>query len=95
MTEQELLDALAQADNVYEEAKAKMAKVKRAWLDAETVVIEAKLERERIREELRVFRGASTTVIRPNSRTQEIEEFRERNPEVVEFARERDKIKED
>lgn len=95
MTEQELLDALAQADVAYEEAKAKMAKAKRAWVDTETEVIEAKLARDRIREQLGVFRRVSTTVIRPNSRTQEIEDFRERNPEIVEFARERDKIEED
>ncbi len=95
MTEQEILDALAEADIAYEQAKEKMAKAKRAWVDTETAVIEAKLARDRIREELRVFRKVSTTAQRPNSRTQEIEAFRERNPELVEFARQRDKIKED
>ncbi len=49
MTEQEILDALAEADIAYEQAKEKMAKAKRAWVDTETAVIEAKLARDRIR----------------------------------------------
>lgn len=94
MTEQELLDALSKADRAYAEAKGKLAKAKRAWVDAETVVIETKLARDRLREELRVYRN-TTPNYAPNARELEIEGFRERNPGMVEYARQRDGIEED
>ena len=89
MDEQQLLAALAQADRNYEDAKYKMAQAKRLWIDAESMVLETKLAYERLQERLRVYRKTTPGSFL-ESREADIEGYRERNPEVVEFARQRD-----
>jgi hypothetical protein len=92
MTEQEIIDKLAEAEKDWLESKRKLAEAKKRWTDAETSLINASIHRDRVREELRVHRN---TVPRHelSRRDLEIEEFRQNNPEVVEFARLRDEEK--
>lgn len=89
MNEQEILAAIAKADKDFAAAKEKLSRAKRVWLDAETIVIETKLARDRLRERLRVYRNITPTHIL-DLRELDIEGFRERNPGMVEFARQRD-----
>jgi hypothetical protein len=93
-TEQEILDRLAEIEKECQDAKRKLVDAKKRWTEAETLLINASLQRDRIREELRVHR---VTVPRhePSHRDIEIERFRQDNPEIVEFAKERDKPKEE
>ena len=56
-TEQELLDSLAEAEKDWLDAKRKLTDAKKRWTEAETLCIDAKLHKERITEELRVFRA--------------------------------------
>ena len=56
MTEQELINQIAEADKEVADAKKSLAEAKRRWTDAETNLINAKLNREKIVEELRVLR---------------------------------------
>ncbi len=88
-TEQELLDKLREAEKGYAESKRKLSETKKRWTDAETELVNSKLHMERVKEELRVHRN-TTVRHEPSRRDQEIEEFRQNNPEVVEFARLRD-----
>jgi hypothetical protein len=57
MTEQELLDQLAEAELNWNEAKRKLAVAKKLWTHAETLCIDSKLQKERVEEALRVFRN--------------------------------------
>ena len=91
-TEAELLETLRQQERAYMEAQKKLAQAKKVWTEAETRVVETKLTVDRTREELRVLRN-TTPNYTPTLRELEIEGFRERNPETVEYARERDEEK--
>lgn len=92
MTEQELIKKLAEADREVVDAKKALAEAKKRWTDAETDLITAKITRERIKEELRVYRNV-TVRYDPDGRDLEIERFRKDNPELVEWARQRDQRK--
>ena len=94
MTEQELINKLAEADREVTDAKKALAEAKKRWTDAETNLISAKINRDRIKEDLRVYRR-TTVRYDPDARDLEIERFRKDNPEVVEWARQRDKLKND
>lgn len=91
-TEKELVDKLAEAEKEMAEAKKALAEAKRRWTDAETDLISAKINRDRIKEDLRVYRKV-TVRYDPDSRDLEIERFRKDNPELVEWARQRDQRK--
>lgn len=88
-TEQELMNGLAEAEKELHDAKRALAEAKKRWTDAETNVISAKLKKDRIKEELRVYRK-TTPKYEPDQRDLDIERFREENPELCEWARERD-----
>jgi hypothetical protein len=92
--EQDLIDSVNETERAHEDAKVNLAKAKRAWLDAETFVIETRVNKDRAREALRVYRN-TTPNVPLTLRETEIEGFRERNPGIVEWARERDQIEED
>lgn len=94
MTEQELIDKLAEADREVTDAKKALAEAKKRWTDTETNLISAKINRDRIRESLRVHRSI-TPRYEPDLRDLDIERFRKDNPELCEWARERDRIKND
>lgn len=55
--EQELLSQLKEANTTLQYARAAFAEAKRKLVDAETNVINAKLEVEKLNEEMRVFRN--------------------------------------
>lgn len=91
-TEQELMDKLAEANKAMLEAKRKLSEAKKRWTDAETELVSTSIHRDRVKEELRVYRNI-TVRHDPSRRDLEVEEFRKNNPEVVEFARLRDEEK--
>ena len=76
------------------EARSALAEAKRKWTAAETDVISAKLNRDRVKEELRVHRN-TTPRYEPDSRDLDIIRFREDNPELMEWMRERDEKKDE
>jgi hypothetical protein len=57
MTEQDMLALLTAAEKDLAEAKVNLTKARRAVTDAESKVIETKLNRDRAKEALRVFRN--------------------------------------
>jgi hypothetical protein len=57
MTEQELLDKLAEAELDWLDAKRRLTAAKKLWTDAETKCIDTKLHKERLEESLRVLRA--------------------------------------
>ena len=89
MDEQELVSALTQAEREYKLAKDKLAQAKKVWTAAETVVIESKLVRDRAQDALRAYRAITPDHIL-DEQEREIVEYRERCPEMVQFAKERD-----
>ena len=93
MTEQELLDQLETIEYSYLSAKRKLIEIQKQYADIETLLIELKINKEKLTEELRVFR--KTNASQPLSlRDLEIEKFRKNNPELCQWASERDKPKE-
>lgn len=87
--EQDLLDQIEKAETEHRHAKAKFAKAKRDVVNAETDVVNTKLHVARLREQLRVYRNI-TPKDEPSARDLEIQRFREDNPEVCEWAKQRD-----
>ena len=92
-TEEELLQQLAEAEKEYEQAKKALARAKRLILSAETEVINRKIQLEKIQETVRVFKCTSPSNPEITLHQQEIIRFREDHPELVEFAKERDRNK--
>ena len=83
----ELIEKLEQAKAEWLEAKSQLRKAEKAWVDAETKLIEKTIAKERIEEQLRVY---NNTTPKPKAVSDEIKGFRERNPEVCQLAYERD-----
>jgi hypothetical protein len=92
VTEQELINNLEEADREVVDAKKVLAEAKKRWTDAETDLIGAKINRDRAKETLRVYRNV-TPKCDPDQRDLELERFRAEHPELVEFARQRDEDK--
>lgn len=55
--EKELVEAIQQADKDKDKSRSIMGKLKKAWVEAESNFIEAKIRKERLVEELRVYRA--------------------------------------
>ena len=89
-TEKELLGKLAEAEKELDDARRALTDARKRWTDAETDVISAKLNKERIKEEIRVHRN-TTPSYEPTSEELELERFRRDNPELMQWVRERDK----
>lgn len=88
-TEKEILDELQNIEFRKEEAKFLLVKTKKVWMEAETNLISLKIECDRVKEQLRVWR--STTVrYDPDGRDLEIAQFQQDHPELVKWARQRD-----
>lgn len=81
-TEQELLEKVSDSEREYKEACDRLTEAKKRWTDAETQVIEAKLARDRSKEELRVHR-ATTVKYEMTPEEEDIERFRKRLPELM------------
>jgi uncharacterized protein YdiU (UPF0061 family) len=89
MKEQELVSKLDEAEDELKLAQRALAEAKKRWTDAETLVIDCKIHRDRMKNKLRDFR-AVTPKYEPTKRDEDIEQYRKNNPEVVEMARQRD-----
>ena len=93
-SEQELLSKLAEAEKELNDARNFLADAKKKWTAAETNVISAKLHRDRVKEELRVHRN-TTPKYEPSPEDLDLERFRTSHPELMEWIRERDAIKDE
>jgi len=89
-----LLSKLAEAEKSLHEARNALADAKRKWTAAETEVISAKIHRDRVKEELRVYR-ITTPRYEQSPQDVDLERFRKENPELMEWVRERDSKKDD
>lgn len=89
-TEKELLSKLAEAEKELTDAKRLLTEARKRWTDAETDVISAKLKTERVKEEIRVHRN-TTPNYEPTPEELDLERFRQDNPELMQWVRERDK----
>lgn len=91
MTEKELVEKLAQAEQDLKAAQRALTTAKKRWTEAETLLIGIKLERDRISDALREHR-ATVPSLQPEItlREQEIEDFRKSHPEECALALERD-----
>jgi hypothetical protein len=94
ITEEKILLTLQELETQEDLLNKKLSKMRKSVLDTESDLIEVKIKISRLREELRVYRKITPNYT-PSSRELEIKGFRERNPELVEFVRVRDEIKED
>lgn len=91
MNEQEILAAIEAADKEYADAKRAFMDAKRKVLDCETELLNAKLRKERLVEELRINRNTVPSATPEKSlRDLDLERFRAEHPELVEWARQRD-----
>jgi len=87
--ENELLSKLAEAEKELYEARNALSEAKKKWTAAETNVISAKINRDRVKEELRVYRN-TTPNYEPDAQDLDLERFRNQHPELMEWIRERD-----
>lgn len=91
MDKEKIQEQLAEADREIKEAKSLLAQKRKEWTEAETALIHAKLKKERLTEALRINRA---TVPSSNPelslRDQDIQAFREKYPELCEWAKDRD-----
>ena len=82
MTEQDILQQIAETQTAYAEAQDKMRQAKAVFVEAESEVIEHKIKLENLREQLRQHRMVTPNYT-PTHREQEIEAFRQRLPELL------------
>jgi hypothetical protein len=82
MTEQELEQQIADANVAYQEASKKLSDAKRAMVETESLVIEIKIRREKLQDQLRAMRYANANQP-PTERELEIEGFRGRMAEAM------------
>jgi hypothetical protein len=90
MTQKNLLDQLADAEQEYQTAKNKLSKAKAALVAMETIVIEKKIKLDTLQQQVREMRDTTPGYVVVELREREIEEFRQRYPQLVEEARMRD-----
>jgi hypothetical protein len=81
-TEQEILTKLSDAERDYKEACDRLVECKKKWTEAETLVIETKLQRDRIKESLRVHRN-TTVKYEQTPEEADVERFRKLLPELM------------
>jgi hypothetical protein len=91
-TELDLMQEILEVEKELVISKAKLAEANRKWLERETEVISIKIKLDNLKEALRVNRDTYAGITF-EKRDLEVEEFRQRNPEVCEMARQRDEDK--
>jgi len=89
MTEQELLTLLWNATAEYADASRTLTEAKKSFIAAETLAVNCKINKEKIEEQLRIFRNI-TPKHEPTAHELEIIKFREAFPELCNEARARD-----
>jgi uncharacterized coiled-coil protein SlyX len=82
MNEQELVQQIAETEQAYQDAQKRMVKAKAAYVEVESEVIEHKISLENMRDQLRRLRYRTPNYA-PDARDQEIEEFRQKLPELL------------
>jgi hypothetical protein len=80
---------LEDATSEFQSAKKDLAAAKKRWTEAETKLINAKLQKERAEEALLEHLN-TTPRYDPSLQDLEIETFREKHPELVAMAKQRD-----
>ena len=93
ITEQEILAAIKEVEVEQKEARQAVAFHKKAAVDAETRLIAANLQFEKLKEQLRVYRIV-TPRHEDTPRDAEIERFRTILPDLIKKLEELDKKKE-
>lgn len=83
MTEEELMILLEEVAIVQKDSRAQIAFHKRAVLEAESILIEANLRSEKLKEQLRINR-ITTVSYEKTHEEKSIEAFRLRLPELLE-----------
>ena len=79
--EQIIINSLAEAKKEYLRAKERLAKTNRAYIEAETLLIEKKIKYENLIEELRTILYHNQTDV-DDLREKDIDDFRKRFPEL-------------
>ena len=92
MTEQELLTLLWNATAEYADASRTLTEAKKSFMVAETLAVNCKINKEKIEEQLRIFRNI-TPKFEPTAHELEIIEFRNKFPDLCNEAHERDLAK--
>lgn len=82
--EESLLQQLKEMESLRAEAVDKHAQAKKAVMDAETRLIEITLRRDRVKEQLRMWRYANVDDMETVDREEDIERFRKVLPELME-----------
>lgn len=82
-TEEQLRQALEDADKELRQARNKVSTLKKALTDAESEMIEAKLLRDRLIEKMRVWRNENIDDLETTDREEDIARFREVLPELL------------
>lgn len=83
VTEEELMKQLQESDKVLRDARARVQQVKKDHVDAESALIEAKLHKDKIVEELRVWRYKNVDDLETTDREEDIERFRLLLPDLL------------
>jgi hypothetical protein len=81
MTEEELLKAIAKAEQDSKECKSKLHSLKKKTIEIESHLIETLVQKDRYVEELRKLKASDPTHV-PDMRDIEIEDFRQRFPDL-------------
>jgi hypothetical protein len=89
MDEKDLISQIEILEKDLKLARATLAAAKKQWIDAETDLINKKIQLERAQESLRIFR-ATSPIQEKTMRDSIIDEFRDNYPELVAMAKKRD-----
>lgn len=81
--EEELVQKLQDADKELKDARARVTQLKKEFTDAESNLIEAKLNRDKIIEELRLWRYRNIDDLETTDREEDIERFRKLLPDLL------------
>lgn len=81
MALEDIKKRLKDAENDYQLAQISIIKIKKLLIDSETKLIGAKINKEKATEELRIF-YATTYIPEFDQRDKEIQDFREKYPEL-------------
>lgn len=81
--EEELVQKLQDADKELKDARTRVTQLKKEFTDAESNLIEAKLNRDKIIEELRLWRYRNIDDLETTDREEDIERFRKLLPDLL------------
>lgn len=79
----ELRQAIENAEKELKQARNRVAVLKKAWTDAESEMISAKLTRDRLVEQMRIWRNANIDDLETTDREEDIERFKQVLPDLL------------